>query len=163
MAKEIQLTRGKVAIVDDDDYEWLNKWKWCAIKRCNTWYAERRELKSISGKIIRMHRLITCASTGEVVDHKNRDGLDNRRNNLRKCTPSQNNSNSVAKRNSTSGFKGIYWDKHNKKWRATISIQGYPKHLGRFKNKVDAARAYNEAAIKHYGEFARINILTDSD
>ena len=94
-----------------------------------------------------------------VVDHINSDSLDNRRSNLRVCTVSQNNMNSAIGRNNKSGYKGVSWDKTNKKWRAGIKAKGKSVSLGSFNSKKDAARAYNEAAKKAYGEFAKLNIL----
>ena len=159
MAKEIPLTRGQFAIVDDEDYIWLNQWKWCAIKREYTWYAERRELKSISGKILRMHRVIIGARAGELVDHINGNGLDNRRTNIRICTHSQNLMNSSNKKNCSSKFKGVYWHKKGRKWAAQIQMRGSYKYLGLFSSEIDAAIAYNNAAIENFGEFARLNAI----
>ncbi len=93
----------------------------------------------------------------EVLDHINRDRVDNRTDNLREATASENSQNQSMYKNNKSGFKGVSWFKRDKKWVAQIKIDGKKKHLGYFDCKVEAAIAYNEAAIKHHGEFANIN------
>lgn len=154
--KEIQLTQGKVALVDDDDFEWLNQWKWRISKRG---YAYRVESKKIGGKSIYMHVQITNRPIGMNTDHINGIRLDNQRKNLRICTPAQNSKNHNKQQNNTSGYKGVYWDKKNNKWKAQIKNSGKQISLGRYENILDAAMAYNNAAIKYYGDFARPNQL----
>ncbi len=148
--KEILLTQGKVAIVDDEDFEWLNQWKWCAKKGPNTSYAKRATQ-------LYMHRLILSAEKGMFVDHINGNGLDNRRENLRVCTHAENMRNSKLSIKNTSGYKGVYWCKKRSLWIANIQNNGKVKNLGGFKIKELAARAYNEAAHNFHGEFARLN------
>ena len=104
-----------------------------------------------------MHRLIMQAIDGQYVDHINGDGLDNRRENLRICTHAQNMQNQMPVRLGTSKYKGVSWDKVAKKWAAHINLDGKPKKLGRFVAEEDAAKAYDSAAIEHYGEYARPN------
>ena len=107
-----------------------------------------------------LHRLIAQPSAGQFVDHTNGVTSDNRRINLRVCNKSENARNSKLYESSRSGFKGVSWHKAAKKWRAYITKAPLkPLHLGLFNTKKDAARAYNEAALNYFGEFARLNIL----
>jgi hypothetical protein len=159
--KEIQLTQGKVALVDDDMYEYLNQWKWQANKNGNKFYA-KRSIKVSQGKqkTISMHRFITKNINPKMhTDHLNGNGLDNRKINLRICTNSQNAMNQSKQINNTSGYKGVSYYKNsiNKKWMATIKLNNIKIYLGLFIDPKDAASAYNAAAIKFYGEFAKLN------
>jgi hypothetical protein len=104
-----------------------------------------------------MHREIMNAQLGECVDHISRDGLDNRKSNLRICTVSQNGMNRRGKIGGTSKFKGVSSPSMTSKWVANIRVNGKNKCLGRFENNVDAAKAYDVAAKEYYGEFARTN------
>ena len=156
--KEIQLTKGKVALVDDDMYDYLNQFKWCANNMQGRFYACRGYVLNKKKICIYMHRLITNNNNPKMhTDHINNNSLDNRIKNLRICTNSQNQMNTKGKINNTSGFKGVFSNKANKKWRAMIKINYKLKHLGYYIDPKDAARAYNEAAVKYHGEFANIN------
>ena len=160
--KEILLTQGMVALVDDEDFEYLSQWKWYADKKSQTFYAVRyTKLSRVNGKRkrikISMHRLILNTSPTDTSDHANGNGLDNRRINLRICTDAQNNMNRGLSKSNTSGFKGVCWDKQYRMWRAQIHINKTRIRIGRFEDKEKAAIAYNEAAIKYHGEFARLN------
>ena len=104
-----------------------------------------------------LHRFILSNPENKDVDHKNHDTLDNRKENLRECSRSENNANSRLRTGSKSGFKGVSWDADRGKWRACISIKHKYKQIGRFENIITAARAYNAAAVKYFGEFAFIN------
>lgn len=141
-------------IVDDEDFEWLNQWKWsCHVAREYV-YAARR----LGDKTIKMHRLIMAAKPHQLVDHKNGKTLDNRRStNLRLCDKRENNSNVKKRSDNTSGFKGVCWKPKLKTWHAYIQKNKRWIHLGYFKEKESAARAYDEAAKKYHGEFARLN------
>ena len=156
--RKIPLTQGKFAVVDNEDFKWLNKHKWCAHKRGNTWYAERG--KQINGKVkmLLMHREILKPKNKEQIDHINGNGLDNRKNNLRFCTVSQNKMNTNCQYG-TSKYKGVYWDKNKKKWRACMGLNNKKIFLGTFQIEKDAAKAYNTAAKANYGEFAKLNII----
>lgn len=157
--KEIQLTQGKVALVDDADFEWLNQFKWyAAYQRTGAhWYAQRRESSASSRKLL-MHRVILDVDDPMLeVDHKDRNGLNNTRANLRQATRAQNQQNGILPRNNTSGYKGIYLDKRRGKWQAKIRYNGKQHYIGQFDGPEAAARAYDAAARKHFGEFARCN------
>lgn len=157
---EIPLTKGYVALVDPVDMDLLDR-KWNARRSGHTFYATRGRRKP--PYTILMHRLILSRvlqrplSSREQVDHINGDGLDNRRCNLRLATNSENQCNARIRRNNMSGYKGVSWDKYCQKWRVQIRIEGKVTYVGLFDNSHDAARAYNEAALHYYGEFARLN------
>jgi len=152
---EIQLTKGYVAIVDDDDFAWLSQWKWFFTGRYPARSASKEEETAGRPCHISMHRAIVGASSGRIVDHINGDPLDNRRANLRFCSLSQNQHNQRLKRDNTSGFKGVRRDK--KRWMARIQLGPERRYLGSFGSAESAARAYDAAALHHFGEFARLN------
>ena len=155
--KKIPLTRGKVALVDDKDYEWLSKWRWRAMSpngRC--WYACRTVWAHGRSGILLLHRLILNAPHSKRTDHKNGNGLDNRRKNLRLATVMQNIANS-RQRVRAGRFRGVSWRDHASKWCAHIQVKGKSIHLGYFKKERDAATAYDAAALQHFGEFASTN------
>ena len=153
--KYIKLTQGKITKVDDDTYLWASKFNWCVNFMSGGYYV----IRSVGRTHIRLHREIIGAKKGEIVDHINGNTLDNRKENLRICTHKNNMQNQKTPKNNKSEYKGVYWVKENKNWRARIQVNGKKVSLGCYKNKEDAAKAYNEAAIKYFGEFARINII----
>ncbi len=154
--KEIELTQGKVAMVDDADFEWLNQWKWHARKTGNTWYACRNVKLGVNKwTCAYMHRVIFPGH--QRIDHKNLDGLDCQRNNLRVSSVQQNGANRPKQVNNTSGFKGVSWAKDVSKWKPKIQFAGKTINLGSFDTLEDAAKAYDVAARKYFGEFARTN------
>lgn len=158
--KKIPLTKGKFAIVDDEDFEWLSQWKWSYKKnQCGQEYARRSSKRDAYGKVstILMHRVILDAPDGMLVDHINHDGLNNTRKNIRICNRRQNSMNMEKSVGYSSKFKGVAWHKNNKRWVASIRINYFRKHLGSFSREEDAAEAYDSAAIKHFKEFACIN------
>ncbi len=150
--KEIKLTQGKVAVVDDEDYEYLNQFGWYF-----NVYAVR--MISINGeqKKIWMHRLINNTPDGLETDHINHNRLDNRRDNLRTVIKAQNQQNRLPNKNAGSIYKGVCFQEREKKWRARIQVNGEMINLGYSNSEKDMARAYNKAAIKHHGEFAQLN------
>lgn len=144
---EIRLTQGKIAIVDDADLPLLDGRPWCAQKTRHHWYAVSRG--------ITMHRLLAGAE-GLQVDHIDGDGLNNRRSNLRVGTVSQNQANRRTAFGA-SRFKGVNREKRGKPWRAAIKVNGRKIHLGAFEDEAEAARAYDQAALEYFGEFACTN------
>lgn len=157
---EIFLTRGKTTIIDDEDYVLVKKHKWFAKKDYHTYgtekfYANTRIVVEGKPKIIQMHRIILGAEEGQLVDHKNGDGLDNRRENLRFASYSDNARNKASI--GVSSYKGVYWKKKNCKWCSQIWTGDKKIHLGLFDYEEDAAKAYNKAAQEYFGEFARLN------
>ena len=158
--KTIPLTQGKVALVDDVDYDELNRFKWSAHYRHNNWYAARNG-SSINGKrkFIYMHREILGLKPGDGIktDHKNHNGLANWRDNLRICTNAENLRNKKPKKGCTSQYKGVCWHKDCHKWVTHIKINNHYAHLGLFTSEIEAAKAYDAAAIRNFGEFALLN------
>lgn len=157
---QIPLTQGLFALVDDSDYEELSEHLWYAHyqPRCaddETYYAMRESAKDTT---IYMHRVILDAPSLVRVDHKNKNGLDNQRDNLRLCTNSQNQANK-SKQNGvySSSYKGVSWVGRVAKWRAYIVINNKQYHLGYFSLESSAAFAYNDAALNSFGEFALLN------
>jgi hypothetical protein len=155
MAKEIQLTQGIVTIVDDADFEYLNQFKWYLLKSNSNYYAIRT--KRPENKLIQLHRIVIQAKQGEIVDHINGNKLDNRKCNLRICTKSQNCQNRKISKLNKSGFNGVSWNIRNKKWVAQIACNNQKIHIGFFNEPIEAAKAFNEAALKYHGEFAHLN------
>ncbi len=157
MAKRIRLTKGKTAIVDDDIFEYLNRWKWIAAQaRSGTWYAQRTELPS--RKTLKMHRIIMNAPNDLQVDHINMNGLDNRRKNLRLCTVGQNCRNRKTRRDSQTGYKGVSWREKVGKYQVRIQVPGGRRiSLGYFDSIEIAAMVYDSAAKRHHGTFAKLN------
>ena len=155
--KQIELTQNKVTLVDDADYEELSKYKWYAVCYKKIWYAERMEKR----KVIRMHRQILGLGykDGKYVDHKNHNGLDNRRHNLRICTQTQNCYNKRHQESKSSGFQGVSWCNRRLQWRACITYKNRQKFLGYFDFEELAANAYNIAAQQFFGEFACLNLF----
>lgn len=151
----IPLTKGKFAIVDEADAELvLNRGRWYAHKgaTARTFYAIYVERSP--RRVTFMHVLIAGRKG---FDHVNRNGLDNRRINLRPATGTQNNANQALRSDSTSGFKGVTWHKQDRKWQAKIKANGKDYYLGQFEHPLDAAHAYNQAALEAFGEFAWLN------
>jgi hypothetical protein len=153
--KEIPLSQGKVALVDEADYEYLSQWKWYANKSRHTWYARRNEGKYPFRKTIRMHRAIVNASDNELVDHRDGNGLNNSRKNIRVCSLAENNRNCRLRKDNTTGFKGVY--KSGKKWQSYIRYQGDMICLGTFLTPEEAARTYDAKARELFGDFAKTN------
>lgn len=151
MTKSIHLSQGKVTQVDDEDFEFLNQWKW-------SYRSDGRAVRcDKSNKIIRMHRVIMNAPAGTVVDHINGDTLDNRKINLRICSQKENTLNHRRNKNNVSGYKGVSWSKKAGKWRAYIAPNRKQISLGCFMDVIEAARAYDKAAKKLFGKFANLN------
>jgi hypothetical protein len=161
--KEIKLTQGKVTLVDDEDFEWLNKWKWQTMTRVG-WEKLQNAGRSTycsDGKerTLHLHRLIMGLQFGDKrqVDHINRNPLDNRRSNLRICEQRQNSRNRGKTKRNKSGYKGVSFHARTKKWQADIAHEGKGYYLGIHATPKEAALAYNKAARKYHGEFAYQN------
>ena len=155
---EIELTQGKVALIDEQDLPKVLPHVWCAHHKGNCWYAATGiATDSHKWTNLRMHRLILYAPDGMDIDHINHNGLDNRRCNLRLATHAQNIANQTARAGTSSQYKGVHRVKRTcqlrKPWRAYC---GRTK-LGYFTTEREAARAYNRAAKRRYGEFALLN------
>ncbi|OGG08966.1 hypothetical protein A2154_05200 [Candidatus Gottesmanbacteria bacterium RBG_16_43_7] len=149
--KYINVARKYKTIVDDEEFEYLNTYKWTLKKG----YAVAK-LCNRSGFLM-MHKFIVFYPKSLTIDHINRNKLDNRKSNLRVCTQLQNNFNKPRQRNNESGYKGVCWDKKAQKWRAAISVNRRYFWLGYYDSKNQAAMAYNLAAKKHHREFACLN------
>ena len=162
MASIILLTNGMPCLIDDEDFDGLSQFVWWENK---SGYAVRSVTleEKASGRrgSTQMHRHIMKAVKGQIIDHANMDKLDNRKENLRFCTHSQNHANETARASSagrTSSFKGVAWSPEKACWRAAIVKDGRQRHLGYFHEERDAAHAYDYEAVQLFGEFARLNI-----
>lgn len=160
MVKEIKLDKGKVTIVDDEDYAELSKYKWHVSSRG---YVCRFTKTRGKGKMHLMHRMIMNTSLGKVTDHINGDKLDNRKENLRITTDLQNSWNQGKRGGTSSKYKGVSWITSKKKWRACIKKEYKAIHLGYFDNEHDAARMYNFWAVDLFGEYARLNVIKEEN
>jgi len=160
LVKTIELTQGKVALVSDQDYEALKGYRWIArLSKTHEKYYAVRVIRSEGRqvKVRYMHREIMNAPRGTLVDHKDGHSLNNQRENLRYATPSQNNANARPRRNASSRYKGVSKYNRDGTWQAEISVNKDRILIGRFPTEDEAAQAYNEAAKKHYGDFAYLN------
>jgi hypothetical protein len=151
----IPLTQGLFATVDPEDYPRLIKYKWYAHQDGKKYYAYRTV--PYTKRRIAMHRQIMNAPKGLIVDHIYGDSLNNRRSNLRICTPAQNSYNRRPWHKSTSGYKGVYWHKYNRRWLGRITKYGKTYHLGSYTDPAEAARAYDKKAAELFGEYAYLN------
>lgn len=152
---EITISDGSIVTVDSEDFEILSQWKWSANGNGYAVRNERYEPKKYRKQY--MHRVIMNASSGEIVDHINGNTLDNRKENLRICDIRGNAQNSRGKKRMYSQYKGVTYCKKRQKWVAQITVDTKNRSLGGFTEELEAALAYNKAAIEHYGEYARIN------
>ena len=154
------LTSGAVATVDDSDYAELSKHRWYPVPKGNTVYAATWiPQNNARGLDVSMHRMITCSLPGVLIDHKDRNGLNNTRANLRIATVSQNGINSKIRSDNTTGYKGVKKNKYG--YVAQITVRGKDVSIGSYDTDVEAATAYNAEAIKYFGEFAMLNSVPD--
>ena len=151
----IPLTQGKFALVDADDFDRINLFKWHFLSG----YAARSSVVEGRKKYFFMHREILNPKNDQQVDHINHDTLDNRKINLRACSKTQNLMNQKKSANKSSKFKGVVWHKQKGKWYARIVVNKKSISLGLFQTQEQAAIAYNEAAKTHFKEFAKLNDL----
>ncbi len=157
LVAEINIGQGRVALVDDTDIERVRPHNWFLTKNGKQCYAKAR----IDKRFVYLHRFIFGAETGQRLDHRNLDGLDCRRENLRLATNSQNLGNTRKISGTSSRFKGVSYSKQIRSWEAHIGKNGRHLFLGHFNDEETAARAYNEAARDHFGEFALLNDVPD--
>jgi hypothetical protein len=152
--RELQISRGLVALVDDEDYDRARSaGSWTAVPHGYTTYAQRQARRAGGTRVTqKLHSFITG---WPYADHRNGDGLDNQRSNLRPATHGQNMGNKRRYSNNTSGFKGVSWHAQSQRWRVVIGGHGMHRSLGLFATPEEAARAYDAAAIEVFGEFAR--------
>lgn len=154
--KKILLNQNKFALVDDEDYEWLNQWKWSVGTKRKTQYAIRKIWRDGKRTTTTMHQVILNTPKEMVSDHINGDGLDNRRDNLRICTQS-NNCMNRSQQKGTSKYKGVSLHSKEGKWKSRIKTKGKIYNLGHYKTEEEAACVYNIAAKIMFGNFARLN------
>ncbi|SRR5712692_432961 len=153
-----ELSQGQVAIVDDEDFDWVTQYEWHLKRGHNTFYAQR--WVKIDGKWTRqkLHRFILGLTDPRIkIDHKDGNGLNNHRQNLRIATKQQNQANQQKQQGTSSRFKGVTWDKNRGKWSAQVMVAGKNKYLGRFDSELKAAQTYDQAAQKYFGNFAKLN------
>jgi len=162
--KEIPLTKGFTATVDDADFDSIGGHRWCALvgKRADgslRVYAARRKPKAEGGKFELLHRRLMQPAHGQEVDHIDGNPLNNTRGNMRFASHRENLLNMRARtaEQSSSAFKGVSWYRKDKRWAAKIMAHGRTRHLGMFKDEQQAARAYDAAAMEMFGEFAKLN------
>ena len=160
----VKLTQNKVAIVDQEDWEHIKKYTWCAMHTGRSGGVVA--VSNTFGRQVYMHRVIIGAihGDGQIVDHINHNRLDNRRSNLRLANPGQsarNRRKGKRKGGSTSIYKGVSWDREAGRWRTQCMKQGKHYRLGFFDSEIEAARAYNGAAIELHGEFASLNVIEE--
>lgn len=151
----IALRQDKITVINKADFHLISKFIWYADNKGHTHYVRAKE----KGKTIYMHRILMKTPKGKVVDHKNHNGLDNRRTNLRNVTRRQNLYNTRGNRKATSVYKGVSWDAERNKWLACIQHEGKVYKLGRFYDEDDAAMEYNKNAVFYFGPTAYLNII----
>lgn len=161
MAIEILLSQGLVALVDEED-AWATEFKWSADRDSRTVYAVRSVWDGARSRRVALHREILKAPPGAMVDHVNGNGLDCRRANLRLASRDQNNKNVRKRHSNTSGYKGVSWHAQDRLWRARIAVNKRNVSLGTYRTVEEAARAYDAAARRYHGEFARTNFEAES-
>lgn len=154
--KTINLTQGRVALVDDEDFDRVNQFKWYASNHKHTWYAQRNRMINGKKSTQRLHSFILPGV--KQIDHENRNGLDCQKHNLRPATFAQNHANSIKRKGKCSSkFKGVCWDKRGQQWLAYITVDKKFVHIGYFLQETDAALAYDKKAVDVFGKFARLN------
>jgi len=159
--REIQLIKFGKAIIDEEDYDYISQWKWYLLKRDRNFYAVRNIVINGKHSILSMHRGILRLSHGDgkVVDHKDRNGLNNCKVNLRLCDFFLNGYNCRTYKTNTSGYRGVSFQKANNKWKSYINYNGKLIYCGLYFSALEAAIAYNESAKKYYGNNAVLNII----
>ncbi len=154
--KQIPLTKGQFALIENEDYEELTKHKWYAAENH---YGGFRAVREAANRTIYMHREILDIGYGDKlqVDHINHNTLDNRRVNLRLCNNRDNSRNRKSQKNSSSKYKGVTWCKRTRKWATQIKLREGNRFLGYFNSEIKAALAYDAKAKELFGEFSNLN------
>lgn len=162
--KIIPLTRGMEAAVSDEDFDYLNQWSWSTLLTNSGTYACRGYRENGQQIFVYMHKVV-AERIGLIglADHKDRNGLNNQRDNLRQATNSQNIANRGMPSHNTSGYKGIYFDKRRGNWTAKVGFNKSYTHLGTFNTAIEAAKAYDRAAKRLHGEFAVLNFPGETE
>lgn len=147
--------------IDGEDFDKIKEYTWCLSKIGNCFYAcsGLYDKKTKKKTTIHMHRIIMDTSKDYIIDHVNGNALDNRKENLRICSNAENLRNRKKQKNTSSIYKGVCFDKRDKKWRASIRLNNKLMYIGLFDTQTQAAKAYNKAAVENFGEFARLNII----
>jgi len=150
----------KTVWIDLEDYDKIKEYKWYVKKDyySGCFYVSSHDLTTKNKKSIRLHRIVMDAKSDQIIDHVNHDTLDNRKQNLRFCSHQENMRNKGKLKNTSSKYKGVSFHKRDKIYTAHITIDKKLIHLGTFKNEIQAAMAYDEAAVKYFGEYANLNI-----
>ena len=148
---EIKLPSGHIVLVDDEDCELVSQFNWNV--------KDNGYVRATKKPHILIHRLILNAKKGELIDHIDRNPLNNQKSNIRLCNGSQNNMNTVKKQGCASKYKGVIWNKKSNKWEAKVKKDRKWYYIGLFNNEDEAGLAYNKKAKELHGEFARLNII----
>lgn len=157
---ELSIGKGKVTLVDDEDFYWLNQWRWQHIDIKGKSYVFRSRRNNHLGLSNRayLHRIVMRVEDSNIiVDHKFGNTLDNRKANLRMCTKEQNNRNTTSHKGSSSKYLGVSWDINRKKWQAAYMFKGKKVLTKRFNTEIEAAKAYDIAALQYAEDFANLN------
>jgi len=160
--KEIKLTKGMVALVDDEDYERVGQYSWHVKMPCNVWYAYHLFHLDSGYYLCSMHRFILKLPVGKSgvspVDHLDRNGLNNQKENLRICTPQENRANAPG---CNGKYKGVTFRSNKNTWRASVEVCGRSHEKCGFSTAEEAARAYDKMAIEYFGEFTYLNFPSE--
>lgn len=151
------MNHGHTAIIDNEEYAKVKNYKWYVAKDKNTYYVQAHIVLNDKKTTIKMHRIIMDAKRNQILDHIDGNGLNNQKINLRFCTNSENLRNAKKRNNTSSKYKGVAWNCVHKYWQANIYVNGKLKSLGIYRDEYKAAKAYDRAAKKYFGEFARPN------
>jgi hypothetical protein len=158
--KELKLTKGYVAIVDDEDFEIVSQWHWSATKCCDKVYARRTQRYGNKKVQVYLHRYLMnihlCDKT-VFCDHKDRDTMNNQKSNLRVCTAAENQRNKTKKRNGMHKYMGV--SANHKRFSASLSLNGKRVYIGTYDTQEEAAIAYNKKKIEVHGDFVNLNVL----
>lgn len=147
----------KIILIDDEDYELFCSHNWHFVKGRNTFYLYTNIIKDKKRKTVALHQIILTCPKDMCIDHIDRNGLNNQRSNLRVCNRSENQCNQFKRKNTSSQYRGVSWNKYQQRWECYINKDQKRTFIGKFKSEVEAARKWDEYAKKIHGEFARLN------